>query len=88
MELTLQLFEKYAERFKDRSEQYFYGWEVETKSLGLSTEQKPGKLFSRMADKRREEHLASIYESLPVEEVTNNCDEKYPILIEEIYKTK
>jgi len=40
-----------------------------------------------MAEKRREQQFHAIFEKIPVEEVTNNCDEKYPILIEETYKT-
>jgi len=41
IDLTLQLFDQYAERFKQRTEEHVYGCEMEVSRLGTSKELKP-----------------------------------------------
>jgi len=53
--------------------------------LGISEEENPLDLYERMANKRREMTDQPIYEKMPVEDVTNDQDAKFPILIEEVY---
>jgi len=51
----------------------------------MSTENNPQELFFWMAEKWREMTDHPIYERIPVEDVTNESDYKFPIFIEEIY---
>ena len=56
--------------------------------LGISDEENPLELYERMANKWREMTDQPIYEKMPVEDVTNDQDAKFPILIEEVYNPK
>lgn len=56
--------------------------------LGLSDEDNPLELYERMASKRWEMIDQPIYDKIPVEDVTDEQDAKFPILIEEVYYPK
>lgn len=56
--------------------------------LGISDEENPLELYERMAAKRWEMIDQPIYEKMPIEDVTNDQDAKFPILIEEEYIPK
>ena len=51
-------------------------------------EESPIALFKRMSEKRRTQTYEMLYEEMPIEEVTDSTQSKYPILIEENYYQK
>lgn len=79
------LLKKHAENYKIRCEEFVYKCQIKCKKLGLSEENNPQELYFRMAEKRREMTNHQIYEKMPVEDVTDEINEKFPIMIEETY---
>lgn len=79
------LLKKHAENYKTWCEEYVYNCKIKSSWLGISEEKNPLELYFRMAEKRREMNSHHIYEKMPVEDITDEIDEKFPIMIEETY---
>lgn len=86
--LTDDLIKQYAQMYKQRCEENAFKCQMNVKKLGQSEEDNPLELFQKMAEKRRSQNYEEFFEKLPVEDVTDNADEKFPILVEEEYVTK
>lgn len=84
-DMTDILIQEYAQNYKKRCEEYVFKHTIKCKKLGVSDEDNPLELFQRMAEKRREMTDQPIFERITVEDITDETDCKFPILIEEIY---